>query len=157
MLRDDRQRQHLEPRHILRRIQHTIDTHRMLLLRKLLLMDLRTPLRKKREYTTEMAAVVKRVRKCKVTEYYEILGLTKSCEENDVKRAYKKVCFDQAYIFFESLTEGMQLALQLHPDKNGAPGADEAFKSRTLFNLPRCDADISSVVSKAFQVLSDPQ
>lgn len=22
-----------------------------------------------------------------------------------------------------------QLALQLHPDKNGAPGADEAFKS----------------------------
>jgi len=78
---------------------------------------------KQREYTPEMAAVVKRIRKCKPTEYYEILGLTKSCEENDVKRAYKK------------------LALQLHPDKNGAPGADEAFK----------------MISKAFQVLSDPQ
>ncbi len=32
-----------------------------------------------------------------------------------------------------------QLALQLHPDKNGAPGADEAFK----------------LVSKAFTILSD--
>lgn len=78
---------------------------------------------KKRDFTPEMAAVVKRIRKCKPSEYYEILGLEKSCEENDVKRAYKK------------------LALQLHPDKNGAPGADEAFK----------------MVSKAFQVLSDPQ
>jgi hypothetical protein len=24
----------------------------------------------------------------------------------------------------------LQLALQFHPDKNGAPGADEAFKSK---------------------------
>jgi len=24
----------------------------------------------------------------------------------------------------------IQLALQFHPDKNGAPGADEAFKSK---------------------------
>jgi len=78
---------------------------------------------KKRDYTPQQHEVVKRVRACKVTEYYEILALNRDCEEADVKKAYRK------------------LALALHPDKNGAPGADEAFK----------------MVSKAFQILSDPQ
>jgi DnaJ homolog subfamily B member 12 len=51
------------------------------------------------------------------------------------------------------------LALALHPDKNGAPGADEAFK-RVYINISvmaRTPQACSSVVSKAFQVLSDPQ
>ncbi|KAN0121264.1 hypothetical protein V8E52_003852 [Russula decolorans] len=82
-----------------------------------------TSTKEKREYTAENLAVVKRVRLCKVTEYYEILEVKKDCDEADVKKAYRK------------------LALALHPDKNGAPGADEAFK----------------MVSKAFQILSDPQ
>ncbi|KAF9266944.1 DnaJ-domain-containing protein [Marasmius fiardii PR-910] len=76
-----------------------------------------------REYTTDQMEVVRRVRSCKVTEFYEILAVKKDCDEADIKKAYRK------------------LALALHPDKNGAPGADEAFK----------------MVSKAFQILSDPQ
>lgn len=54
----------------------------------------------KREYTTENAAVVKRVRACAVTQYYEILGLSKDCAEADVKKAYRKVCA-AIYLFLQ--------------------------------------------------------
>lgn len=46
---------------------------------------------KKRDYTPEQASVVKRVRTCKVTQYYEILSVQKDCEEADIKKAYRKV------------------------------------------------------------------
>lgn len=46
---------------------------------------------KKREYTPEHAAVVKRVRTCKVTEYYEILSVKKDCDDGEIKKAYRKV------------------------------------------------------------------
>ncbi|EPS35731.1 hypothetical protein H072_10852 [Dactylellina haptotyla CBS 200.50] len=76
-----------------------------------------------REYTSSQKAAVDRVRKCKSTAYYEILNIKVEAEDGEIKKAYKK------------------LALVMHPDKNGAPGADEAFK----------------LIAKAFQVLSDPQ
>lgn len=50
-----------------------------------------TGAQKKRDYTPEQAAVVKRVRSCKVTEYYEILSVKKDCEEAEIKKAYRKV------------------------------------------------------------------
>ena len=62
-----------------------------------------------KDYTSDQLETVKKVRKCK--DYYEILGVPKEFDENTLKKAYRK------------------LALQLHPDKNKAPGASEAFKA----------------------------
>lgn len=50
-----------------------------------------------------------RVNTCK--DFYEVLNIKKDATDTDIKKAYKK------------------LALVLHPDKNHAPGAAEAFKS----------------------------
>ncbi|KAK7579807.1 hypothetical protein V9T40_000436 [Parthenolecanium corni] len=61
------------------------------------------------EYTSEQLQFVQRVKKCK--DYYEILNVTKEATDSEIKKSYKK------------------LALQLHPDKNKAPGAAEAFKA----------------------------
>lgn len=52
---------------------------------------------------------MRRINKCK--DFYQILGVTKESPDSDIKKAYKK------------------LALQVHPDKNKAPGSVEAFKS----------------------------
>lgn len=51
---------------------------------------------------------VRRIKSCK--DYYQILGVEKTANEEDLKKAYRK------------------LALKFHPDKNHAPGATEAFK-----------------------------
>ncbi|PAV80256.1 hypothetical protein WR25_08803 [Diploscapter pachys] len=53
--------------------------------------------------------LVTRIRHCK--DYYEILRVTKSAADGDIKREYRK------------------MALQLHPDKCRAPHATEAFKA----------------------------
>ncbi|KAG0040851.1 hypothetical protein BGZ82_007873 [Podila clonocystis] len=75
-----------------------------------------------RDYTPEQVAAVKAIRSSG-GDFYKVLGVGKDATESEIKKAYRK------------------LALQMHPDKNAAPGADEAFK----------------IVSKAFTVLSDPQ
>ncbi|KAI3623494.1 Chaperone protein dnaJ [Malassezia furfur] len=74
----------------------------------------------KQEYTQTQIEVVRRVKQAG-GDFYSVLQIEKTASETDIKKSYKK------------------LALQLHPDKNRAPGADEAFK----------------LVSKAFTVLSD--
>jgi DnaJ family protein B protein 12 len=74
-------------------------------------------------YREEHVRAVQRVLSCSKTDYYAILSVDKNATEAHIKKAYRK------------------LALQLHPDKNNAPGADEAFK----------------LVSKAFTVLSDEE
>lgn len=70
----------------------------------------------------EQLEVVRQVKKHS-RDYYQILGLEKDCTVEDVRKAYRK------------------LSLKVHPDKNKAPGAEDAFKA----------------VSKAFQCLSDAE
>ncbi|KPP61832.1 dnaJsubfamily C member 18-like, partial [Scleropages formosus] len=60
-------------------------------------------------YTEEQLQGVLRIKRCK--DFYEILGVSKNADEEDLKKAYRK------------------LALRFHPDKNFAPGATEAFKA----------------------------
>ncbi|XP_020206815.1 chaperone protein dnaJ 49 [Cajanus cajan] len=72
-------------------------------------------------YTEEQISIVREIRRKK--NLYEILGLERSCSVEDVRKSYRK------------------LSLKVHPDKNKAPGAEEAFKA----------------VSKAFQCLSNEE
>ena len=55
------------------------------------------------------------------TDFYDILGLQKTASQDELKKSYRK------------------LALKLHPDKNQAPSASEAFKK----------------INKSFACLSD--
>ena len=50
-------------------------------------------------------------------DYYKVLGLEKGASAAEIKKAYRKS------------------ALKLHPDKNTAPRADEAFKSKLFLDL----------------------
>ena len=52
-----------------------------------------------------------------------MLGVQRDCNDSELKKAYRKKC------------------LKVHPDKNNAPDADEAFKR----------------INQAMSVLSDPQ
>ena len=69
--------------------------------------------------TPAQLELVRRVQREK--DYYALFGVDKGASDAELKKAYRK------------------LALQLHPDKNTAPGAEEAFKK----------------VNKAWDVLSD--
>merc|ERR1719341_1151782 len=73
------------------------------------------------KYTPDQMSLVQRILRTK--DYYELLEVTKDATEEDLKKAYKK------------------MAVKLHPDKNQAPGAEEAFKK----------------LAKAFQCLNDAQ
>ncbi|GAV74920.1 DnaJ domain-containing protein/DUF1977 domain-containing protein [Cephalotus follicularis] len=70
-------------------------------------------------YKEENVKLVRRINRNK--DYYAILGVEKSCSVEEIRKAYRK------------------MSLKVHPDKNKAPGSEEAFKK----------------VSKAFKCLSD--
>jgi len=79
-----------------------------------------------RACTPAMEETVERILKAKEGgrgAHYRVLGITESATENEIKKAYRKT------------------AIKVHPDKNSAPKADEAFKA----------------VGLAYATLSDPQ
>ena len=62
----------------------------------------------KREYTAEQGEVVRRVRACKPTDYYEILALKQGCDDGDIKKAYRKV---NIFYFVQLIRVCMNLSL----------------------------------------------
>jgi len=79
------------------------------------------PLNVDQAYTEENIRVVQDIRKKK--DYYAVLGVERRCSVEEIRKAYRR------------------LSLKVHPDKNKAPGAEDAFK----------------LVSKAFKCLSNDQ
>ena len=75
----------------------------------------------KRPYTAEDAQVAREIMQSK--DYYAMMGVSRNCTEAELKKAYKKK------------------AIKLHPDKNAAPQAEEAFKK----------------INAAMACLSDPE
>lgn len=72
--------------------------------------------------TPEQEALLSKIRASN-GDYYEVLGVSRSASDADVKKAYRK------------------LALKLHPDKCKAAGAEEAFKSVSKAFACLSDAD----------------
>ena len=86
-------------------------------------------------YTAIEANVVERVRASTPLGHHAILGLKRNCTRDKIDKAYRKVgCF---YAPFQAPGVNLfsKLALQIHPDKNSAPGADEAFKGMDNTNM----------------------
>ncbi|CAN1129769.1 Chaperone protein dnaJ 49 [Linum perenne] len=61
-----------------------------------------------RSYSEEHLQLIRQI--VRTRDHYTILGVEKTCSVDEIRKAYRK------------------LSLKVHPDKNKAPGAEEAFK-----------------------------
>lgn len=75
-----------------------------------------------RSFTPEQEAGSRKILASAKVSHYEVLGVSRDASEAEIRKSYRK------------------LALRFHPDKNGSPSAEAAFKA----------------ISAAFTCLSDP-
>jgi DnaJ family protein B protein 12 len=117
---------------------------------------------KPREYTPAQAALVKRVKSCRTTAYYEILQLEKTCSEGDIKKAYKKVSRPISPDLHSRSDKHISLRSSCTRIRM-VPRAQMKLLNVRVSWLRRSHRTSSSscplyqVVSKAFQILQDPQ
>jgi DnaJ family protein B protein 12 len=86
-----------------------------------------------RSYTPDQEEIVKKILRSKEGgrgAHYRVLGVSQDATENDLKKAYRK------------------MALKLHPDKNSAPHADEAFKAVGLAYATLSDTQKRSIYDR---------
>lgn len=58
---------------------------------------------------SERAAVIQRIRACRPTQYYDILGVARDCTDLEIKKAYRKVRVGDVFCGFRrfQLTHSM--------------------------------------------------
>ena len=76
-----------------------------------------------RSYTDAQESLAKEILRKSKKGYYDVLGIEKGANDAQIKKAYRK------------------LALKLHPDKNTAPSAEQAFKIISAANDCLSDGD----------------
>ncbi|HET6344928.1 MAG TPA: DnaJ domain-containing protein, partial [Myxococcota bacterium] len=64
-------------------------------------------------------------------DYYEVLGVTRTAEEREIKKAYRK------------------LAMDFHPDRNPSPEAEERFKEASEAYEVLSDPDKRRIYDRA--------
>jgi len=89
-----------------------------------------------RGYNNDQVSIVSQILKSKddgsggIKPHYRVLGVSVDANESQLKKAYRK------------------LALKVHPDKNSAPGADEAFKAVGLAYATLSDSEKRNIYDR---------